>query len=168
MESKVSLYNSNDVKIGETFLRRARQLVRRQRATWVDDSQVAIRFAPGMEYMDDATVEHETEAPEKAPDTVAVSAPSPVGDVPVDWMMPIVEKRMRERRRFVVHTFIFIPVLVLLNYLFFFYFVVPLFAWVTIYAIHAYLHITNKFARRRIARRLAMDAALLRGEQRKS
>ena len=54
MEGKVLLYDSNDVKIGETYLRRARQLVKQQRASWVDDSQKAVRFAPGMENMDDA------------------------------------------------------------------------------------------------------------------
>ena len=52
MEDKVILYNSSDVKIGETFPRRAKQLVRQQRAMWVDDSHTAIRFAPGMENMD--------------------------------------------------------------------------------------------------------------------
>jgi len=52
MENKVSLYNSDDVKIGETFPRRAQQLVRQQRAMWRDDSQTSIRFAPGMENMD--------------------------------------------------------------------------------------------------------------------
>jgi len=52
MDNKVMLLDSNDVKIGETFIRRAKQLVRQQRATWVDDTQSAIRFAPGMENMD--------------------------------------------------------------------------------------------------------------------
>jgi len=54
MENKVSLYNSNDIKIGETFPRRARQLVKQQRAKWIDGSQSSIRFAPGMENMDTA------------------------------------------------------------------------------------------------------------------
>jgi len=52
MENKITLYNSNNTRIGETFERRARQLVRQQRAMWVDESQTAIRFAPGMENMD--------------------------------------------------------------------------------------------------------------------
>ena len=52
MENRISLYNANGVKIGDTFTRRARQLVRQQRAMWTDDSQTAIRFAPGMENMD--------------------------------------------------------------------------------------------------------------------
>ena len=59
MENKVSLYNSNDIKIGETYARRARQLVKQQRAMWIDESQTSIRFAPGKENMDavDASIE---------------------------------------------------------------------------------------------------------------
>ena len=53
MESKVILYDSSNTKIGETYTRRARQLVKQQRATWTDESHTAIRFAPGMENMDD-------------------------------------------------------------------------------------------------------------------
>ena len=56
MDDKVLLYNSNDVKIGETYARRARQLVKQQRALWVDDSQKAIRFAKGMENLDDTVI----------------------------------------------------------------------------------------------------------------
>jgi len=52
MENKITLYNSNNVRIGETFARRARQLVKQQRAMWTDDTETAIRFAPGMENMD--------------------------------------------------------------------------------------------------------------------
>jgi len=52
MENKVLLFDSNDVKIGETFIRRAKQLVKQQRAIWIDDNQSAIRFAAGMENMD--------------------------------------------------------------------------------------------------------------------
>jgi len=54
MEGKVLLYDSNNVKIGETFFRRAKQLVKKQRAIWVDEHQDAIRFAPGMEHMHDS------------------------------------------------------------------------------------------------------------------
>jgi hypothetical protein len=57
MERKVTLYNAANVKIGETFTRRARQLVNRQRAAWVDEAQTAIRFYPNMENMDDAPEE---------------------------------------------------------------------------------------------------------------
>ncbi|MCL2286055.1 MAG: hypothetical protein FWC32_06765 [Firmicutes bacterium] len=64
MEKKVVLYNHNNVKIGETFIRRARQLVRQQRAMWTDDSETAVRFAPGMENMS-------TEADDVAEEVVA-------------------------------------------------------------------------------------------------
>jgi len=60
MEGKVLLYNSNDVKIGETYMRRARQLVKQQRAVWIDDGQEAIRFAPGAENLE--TVEDASDA----------------------------------------------------------------------------------------------------------
>ena len=59
MDGKVILFDSNDVKIGETYMRRARQLVRQQRAMWTDESQRAIKFAPGMENADDALSEKE-------------------------------------------------------------------------------------------------------------
>ena len=55
MDGKVLLYNSDNVRIGETYVRRARQLVKQQRAFWVDDSQTAVKFAPNMENLDDAT-----------------------------------------------------------------------------------------------------------------
>ena len=52
MESKVLLYNSNNVKIGETTAHRAREIVKRQRAEWIDNNHTAIRFYSGMEYME--------------------------------------------------------------------------------------------------------------------
>ena len=53
MEGKVLLYDANDAKIGQTFLRRAKQLVKQQRAAWIGDRQEAIRFFPGMEHLDE-------------------------------------------------------------------------------------------------------------------
>ncbi|MCL2575173.1 MAG: 2TM domain-containing protein [Defluviitaleaceae bacterium] len=52
MENKVALYNSENLKIGTTYTRRAIQLVKQQRAYWVDDNQQAIRFFEGMENAD--------------------------------------------------------------------------------------------------------------------
>ena len=188
METKVSLYNSHDEKIGETFIRRAKQLVKRQRAVWVDDSRTAIRFAPGMENMDEIAADYEA-APataavpisEPAAAVVPISAPAPAAakphepttgtasdDRPAAWMLPLVEKQMRQRRRFIVHTFAFIPVLTLLHYLFGMFYMGPSVAWIVLYLMHGYLHLTNKFARRRIVKRLAMEAALIKGAQGKS
>ena len=57
MERKVLLYDSNDIRIGETFTRRARQLVKQQRASWLNENQDAIRFAPGMENLDATSID---------------------------------------------------------------------------------------------------------------
>jgi len=53
MENKVLLFNSNDEKVGETYTRRARQLVKQQRAFWVDDTQKILKFFPDMENSSD-------------------------------------------------------------------------------------------------------------------
>jgi len=52
VEEKIVLYDSNNNRLGQTFSRRARQLVNQQKAMWIDDSQTAIRFHPGMESTD--------------------------------------------------------------------------------------------------------------------
>jgi len=52
MEEKILLYDSDNVKIGETYVRRARQLVKQQRACWTDDGQKAIRFVTGAEHLE--------------------------------------------------------------------------------------------------------------------
>jgi len=53
MEGKVLLFNSSDEKVGETYTRRARQLVKQQRAFWIDDTQKILKFFPGMENSSD-------------------------------------------------------------------------------------------------------------------
>jgi len=84
MENKVLLYNSSDIKIGETYARRARQLVKQQRAMWIDDTQTAIRFAPGMENMDTTTDIAEDLAPNQlcfAPYSDGYYYPAVISDV---------------------------------------------------------------------------------------
>ena len=56
MEEKVFLYDSNNKKIGKTYIRRARQLVKQQRAFWVDNTQKAIRFVAEMESLEEAVI----------------------------------------------------------------------------------------------------------------
>jgi len=58
MEAKVTLYNAAGERIGDTFARRARQLVKQQRAYWLDEGEAAVQFHPGMEHLKD--VEEET------------------------------------------------------------------------------------------------------------
>ncbi len=79
MESKVIMFNSDDIKVGETYMRRARQLVSQQRAEWTDEGRSAIRFAPDGELL-----------PETAAEEVKAKSS----------LYELAEKRIRERKRF--------------------------------------------------------------------
>jgi len=92
MENKVLLYDSNNVKIGETFVRRARSLVKQQRAMWLDEAQSAVKFFAGME-------------------NLAIAEDSQDLDVAVTdaedgtLIVTLVEKRIKERKMLMVHSF---------------------------------------------------------------
>ncbi|MCL2386820.1 MAG: hypothetical protein FWC89_04620 [Defluviitaleaceae bacterium] len=94
MENKVVLYDSNDKKVGETFMRRARQLVKQQRAEWVDDSQNAIRFTADID------------------DWEAVTIPESDTNITDDdsRLIALAEKRIMERKRFIIHSIVGIPI----------------------------------------------------------
>ena len=167
MESKVLLYDSNDVKIGETFIRRAKQLVKQQRASWSDDSQKAIKFLPGMENLDvdgDSVEEMPPHTPQNE-----------------DWLTRLAEKRIRNRKFFMWHSIIFIPGLFIIFVLFAGFldewiggavsfdgvigFVYG--SWITAYGIHAYFFIKNRrsygFTRsERQKRELANEIAMIK------
>ena len=97
MDCKVILYNSSDVKIGETYVRRARQLVKQQRAFWVDDGQRAIKFVPGMENLNEAA------------SVAPPGLPMPAADSYADKeLMKIAKRRVRARFAFRVHLTIFV------------------------------------------------------------
>jgi len=92
MEEKILLYDPNNIKIGETYVRRARQLVKQQRALWTDDSQKAIRFVAGAEYS-------ETTGDEEVQDALSEEA---------SGFRPVHDKRlMRLARRRVVLGIVF-------------------------------------------------------------
>ena len=104
MDGKVLLYDSNDVKIGETYIRRARQLVKQQRAFWVDESQKAIKFAPGMENLDDAlAVEMDESQSIRGLDTLVDTE-----------LMKLAKRRVQARFGFKLHIFISIIISVFL------------------------------------------------------
>ncbi len=88
MESKVLLFNDKDAKVGETYMRRARQLVNQQRAAWVDESHSAIRFMP------DAELSFDT------PDTEDTK---PSGHS----LKALAEKNLREKKKFIYLTILF-------------------------------------------------------------
>ena len=95
MENKIQLFDSDDNKIGETFFRRAKQLVKQQRASWVGDDQKAIKFLPDME-------------------NLGVNVNDDADDIPsagVDegWLLSVAEKRIKARKLFRMHTILFLP-----------------------------------------------------------
>ena len=91
MESKVLLYDSNDIKIGETFARRARQLVKQQKASWVNENQDAIRFALGMEHLDTTSIDD-------------VGEKRPVGSLDTEYeLMKLAKRRVYARFAFKLH-----------------------------------------------------------------
>ena len=92
MESKVLLYDAEGRKIGETFTRRARQLVKQQRAVWMDDRQTAAQFVADVD--DWQTAEGEGEGP------------IPVFD-DEDWVVKLARKRILWRRLYVAHSIAF-------------------------------------------------------------
>jgi len=162
MDGKVLLLNSDSVKIGETFFRRAAQLVRQQRAEWTDDSQMAVRFHPGKEIA--------TKSEAKQSD-LAVS-PLVNGLLANEF-----ERRIKEREKFVIHSFSLVPGFIVILVAWYavdamlgvtwgfyqFYDLLVAFGviscviWITAYLIHAYLFVTNKRARIRIAAKLNMQ-----------
>jgi hypothetical protein len=95
MESKVLLFDENGVGMGETFMRRARQLVGRQRAEWVDESHSAIRFSAGA--ADTAAAEPSRAAGHVAPSVTAKAESA---------LYELAQKRIRERGRFILHTLV--------------------------------------------------------------
>ena len=170
MEGKVKLYDSNDMIIGETFMRRARQLVKQQRASWLDDNQEAIRFAPGAENMDEAA--HEVEA-----------APPVLDSLPYDdALVALAEQRIKERVRIILHSVAIVPgwffaAILFLNYvgghsgqtMFWFF----LGAWLMAYAIHAFQFIMPRREKiffggeERRKKRLETEIASLKAEMRR-
>ena len=54
MSSMITMLDASDNKIGETFSRRAKQLVKQQRAAWISEDQKAIKFVPGMDINEEA------------------------------------------------------------------------------------------------------------------
>jgi hypothetical protein len=138
MEDKVLLFDANNVKIGETFMRRAKQLVSRQRAEWTDESHIAIRFAPDAEEPPIVIPEAADESPDDS------------------WIYAAAEKQIRERHNFILHSVAFLPGIFML-FLFttafldsvlnepVYFFCFMLGGWITAYAIHAWF-----FAQKRL------------------
>jgi hypothetical protein len=152
MDNKVLLFDSNNAKVGETFMRRAKQLVSSQRAEWTDENHTAIRFAP--------------DAEDYSPSVICVPVPEPRAEAAGTiiskaddeaWIYAAAEQQIKERRNFILHSIAFIPGIFLLfvlhaavidqlimgdvELLFFFF----LGAWISPYCIHSWV-----FAKKRL------------------
>ena len=157
MESKVIMYDASGAEVGETYTRRARQLVKQQRAVWADDTHTAIRFAP------DAMEEWEV-APAPPP-----GAAAPASDKS-SALYALAERRVRDRRLIVLHSVALIPVFFLIllwgvgsyharrgGEMFLIFMGIGMGAWVTAYICHlrnyirmsAYLPLPGSWAARR-------------------
>ncbi|MDR1704755.1 MAG: 2TM domain-containing protein [Clostridiales bacterium] len=142
MESKVLLFDANNTKVGETFMRRARQLVSSQRAEWTDEHHTAIRFAADAEDL---------------PIPVADTASTPPAETADEaWIYAAAERQIKERRNFIMHSIGFVPGIfalflittaivdqIMIDAEYFFIFTLG--GWCTAYGIHLWF-----FARKRL------------------
>jgi len=101
LDSKVTLYNSENKRVGETFSRRARQLVKQQRAVWTDDTHSAIRFFP------DAVEDWETTETHPITEEATYNKEDAA-------LYALAQKRLSTRRRLFWHTIALIPGFLLL------------------------------------------------------
>ena len=104
MESKIALYDADGKSIGETFVRRARQLVKQQRATWLDEEHTAIRFNADPA-LDEAETWEAANIPYPAPTPAATGEKRPTRSP----LYAIAEAKLRERRRVIFHVLLSIP-----------------------------------------------------------
>ena len=98
-DTKVALYGADGGRMGETFSRRARQLVKQQRATWMNEDHTAIQF-----------IADEPEAWEAEPAAYTPHAHDkphmPTNDAA---LLEMARTRLSARRWFIVHLALLIP-----------------------------------------------------------
>ena len=142
MKSKVMMFDASGAQIGETFMRRARQLVNQQRAEWINDG--AIRFAADEE-MDEILAD---ELPESA---------SSKDTGPEALLYYLAEKRIQERRMFILHSALMLPgflVLAILSEMMTRnqaaqFLLATSWGWVTPYFVHAFIFIGRRIKEHR-------------------
>ena len=142
MKNKVMLFDASGVPVGETFMRRARQLVNQQRAEWINDN--AIRFAP------DADVGEAEWATDFAEEPKAILA-----DVKESGsealLYYIAERRISERKKFILHSILMLPVYLILLLMAAavgrngqYFLLTTWSAWTTPYMLHAFVFIRER------------------------
>lgn len=94
-EGKITLYAADGKRLGETFTRRARQLVKQQRAVWTDEGHTAVRFLP------DAPEEWETGAEYEGEASIPLETDK--------TLLAVAKKRLSTRRWLYLHTLALVP-----------------------------------------------------------
>ena len=142
MKNKVMLFDASGTPVGETFMRRARQLVNQQRAEWINDS--AIRFAP------DADV-NEAEWNTDFTGEPATPIPGAAATGSEALLYYIAERRISERRMFILHSILMLPVYLILLLLAAaigrngqYFLLTTWSAWTTPYMLHAFVFIRER------------------------
>ena len=117
MKNKIMLFDAEGTQMGETFMRRARQLVSQQRAEWINDG--AIRFLPDVdveesEWNSDVFEEPKTVTSRSKSDSSRISEMEKIarasgGTDSEALLYYIAEQRIRERKAFVLHSIFMIP-----------------------------------------------------------
>ena len=134
MKSKVMLFDADGTQVGETFTRRARQLVNQQRAEWIGES--SIRFAP------DAAIDESEWAEASTVEPRAKEAGSEA------LLYYLASSKVKKRRAFIMHSILLFPGIFMIlimsetsrNNEFA---IFMLGAWLSPYFIHAFMFIQN-------------------------
>lgn len=99
MQNKIMLFDTNGVQVGETFIRRAKQLVSQQRAEWLNER--AIRFTS--EAQTDETEIFTEEFTEDHTTTTRSTGHEAL-------LYHLAEEKIRKRKNFIWHSLFMLPV----------------------------------------------------------
>ena len=161
MKNKIMLFDASGVQIGETFMRRARQLVNQQRAEWINDA--AIRFIADIDLTD---ADWSVPEPEEASvltkgirdtrgiiDTGGIRDSGDIRDTgPEALLYYLAEERIKDRNNFILHSLLIMPgifVIVVLASMMHgrqadTFLAAMVWGWFTPYFLHAFVFIRNR------------------------
>ncbi|MCL2576134.1 MAG: hypothetical protein FWE33_06845 [Defluviitaleaceae bacterium] len=93
---KITVYDANDERIGDTFSRRAKQLVLKNRAVWYDDGNLAIRLIKEEKQMEIYPADNGK--------IIDLREDAPTADDAENKLLMYLAKRnVRKRRNLIVH-----------------------------------------------------------------
>ena len=113
MKGKITLFNPEGKHVGDTFARRARQLVGQQRARWMDEERTAIQFFPDLD--EEFTLEGTTLKPDEdiaIEESTGIESPHTIGSATEkpSVLYKLAEKKLDARKKLIIHTLLLVPV----------------------------------------------------------